>query len=132
MTNYYNFGNVGTFVNKSNIKNVKINVSDADKVTLSNDKLYVDGKLYVDKNLKNKEVVSIIIEGNVQTVESMRDVIVHGDVVGGVRAMRDVEIKGSVAGNVDAGRDVEIGKNVINGKINAGRDIEVYGKIDVK
>lgn len=131
MTNYYNFGNVGTFENKSNVKKIKVNVSNADKVTFSNGELYIDGELYTDENLKNKEVVSIVIEGNVKEVESLRDVIVHGDVVL-AKAMRDVDIKGSVAGNVDAGRDVEIGKNVINGKINAGRDIEVYGKIDVK
>lgn len=127
MSKYVNFGNVGVFGNNGGIKNVKIDASDVRKVKCEDGKLFMDGRLYEDENLKDKEIVSIIIEGNVTFVNSNVDVEVHGDVSGSVRAMRDVDIKGSVVGNIDAGRDVEIGKDVVNGSVDAGRDVEVGG-----
>lgn len=88
-------------------------------VTVKNNKLYLDGKLYDGEDLADKEIVMIVIEGGVDTVTSDIDVTVNGDVTE-VHAMRDVECSGDIT-SANAGRDIECDGSITNAK--AGRDI---------
>lgn len=93
-------------------------------VSVVNGKIYLDGKEYKPTNEdgteREIEVVQLIINGNVNTVDSTVDVSVNGE-VGTVRAGRDVQIEGNV-NSVSAGRDIDVDGD-IKGNAKAGRDI---------
>ena len=103
-----------------NGKTIKI-PGGARSLTVSNGKVYVDGKLY--KDLENAQI-TIIVEGSVGTVMSDGSVQCK-DVGGNVTAGSYVECD-DVNGDVKAGSYVEA--ESIKGSVKAGSYIEYHGK----
>lgn len=133
MGKYFNFGKVFSMGNNVSISGSDVNINgksikvpNGSSVSVVNGVLYVDGKKWEDEELEDKQIVQLVIQGNVGNVNSSVDVCIEGDVTGDVSASRDVDIRKGVHGNIHASRDVEVGKDV-NGNIKAGRDVEVEG-----
>ena len=107
---------------RATINGVEIDIPAGSSITVTNNHIFINGKSYNDKDskIKDKEIVQIVINGDVGNVESDIDVICK-NVNGSVNCGRDCDISGDVTGNVSAGRDIDCHK--IGGSANAGRDI---------
>ena len=134
MSKYMNFGNAqyigkGVSVNMSrnniNVNGVNIKVPNGASISVENGVLYIDGKKYEGEEVQDKEVVSVVIEGNVGNVNCACDITVNGNINGDIRASRDVDVK-NIIGNINAGRDVDVDGDV-TGRVSAGRDIDIDG-----
>lgn len=88
-------------------------------VVVKNNKLYLDGKLYDGDDMKNVQIVTVVIEGGAETVHSDKDVVINGNATE-VHAMRDVDCTGDITA-ATAGRDIDCGGKITTAK--AGRDI---------
>lgn len=106
--------------NKTIINGVEIKVPRNADISIVNNNIYINGELYVNEDIKNKEIIKIVINGDVGNVKSDIDIEcknVNGDVDCG----RDCDINGDISGSVIAGRDIDCKK--IGGNARAGRDI---------
>lgn len=108
-------GNGRTVVN-----GVEINAPKGASISIINNQIYVNGKPYNDERLNKKEIVQLVINGDVGSIKTDVDVICR-NVNGDIDCGRDCDIKGDVSGNIIAGRDIDC-KN-IGGSAKAGRDI---------
>ena len=102
-----------------NINGVKINVPNGANVTVNDNGVFINGKKYESKELDNKEVVKLVINGDVCDVDCSCDVECN-DVYGNVKAGRDVSCK-NVGKTVTASRDIDVVN--VSGDCKAGRDI---------
>ena len=109
-------------------------------VSISNDKIYIDGKLYKsDFEPEKNTIYNITINGNVNKIESNGDVIVNGNAndfieangdvtingdhkLGSISAGGDIVVDGNNTGNIFAGGDVIVKKNN-EGNISSGGDV---------
>lgn len=106
--------------NKTVINGIEINVPKGSNISIVGNKIYVDGKPYINDKLVDKEIVQIIINGDVGNIECDVDIDCN-NVNGNIKCGRDIDIRGDVTGDVSAGRDIDCKK--INGNARAGRDI---------
>lgn len=97
-------------------------------ICVKNGKIYLDGKLYEEDELKDKNFDgNIIIEGTVRNIDAV-NVTVNGKVSGDIDATT-ITVYGNVCGNID-GTTVEVGGD-IGGDIDA-TTINVYGTNKIK
>lgn len=94
-------------------------------ITIDNNKIYVDGKLFNGhRDLENKyKPISIVIEGDVESIETECSVSVNGNVKGKICAGGSISINGDVEGNLNAGGSVKI-KGAHSGSIVAGGSVK--------
>lgn len=105
------------------IINGKETIIRGENVSICGSRIFVDGQEYsdVDGLYKDSNVISITIEGNVNSIDCNGDVTVRGN-VDSIRADGNVNIDGSVEGNVNAGGNCNIAGNH-TGRINAGGNV---------
>lgn len=89
------------------------------KVTVSNNRIIVDGKV-ATKNIPNG--TTVIVEGNAEYVESDGFVTVNGN-SNNVNCSGSCSVTGNVHGTVHAGGSVNCGK--VGGGVNAGGSVYV-------
>ena len=112
--------NIFQLGNKTMINGIEIDVPKNASISVRNNKVYINGKLYEDEKIKGKEIIKIVINGDVGSVKSDVDIECR-NVNGDVDCGRDCDINGDVGGSVIAGRDIDCDK--IGGNAKAGRDI---------
>ncbi len=84
-------------------------------VSVINNKVYVDGKLYEDFSENKEKNIKITIEGDIQTVKlDCGDITVHGNANSVTNVNGDIKINGDVAGNVKT-TNGDISAHSING-----------------
>ncbi len=119
------------------INNKRIEVPNGSSISVINNEVYVDGKLWVDKDsmsdiAKENPQITIKIEGDVGSLTSSGSVEVSGKVNGDISAKGSVTC-GDVSGSVSAGSLVKVNGNVGH-DVDAGSYAEirgdVYGDID--
>ena len=77
------------------------NTPDGASVSVINNKVYVDGKLYEDFSENKEKNIKITIEGDIQAVKvDCGDITVHGNANSVTGVNGDIKINGDVAGNV--------------------------------
>lgn len=117
------------------INGKKMNIS-GNNICISNDRVYVDGKLISDEEAK--EPVKLIVEGDLLTIKTEGDVEVNGNVQGDLKAGGSVN-SGDVGGSLKAGGSVHSGD--VNGSVKAdgsvhcgdvGGDIEADGSVSYR
>lgn len=88
--------------NTCKVNGKTINVPSGASVSVSNGKVYINGKEYTEEGLGNKEVVHLTINvtGDVKNVEAGCDLVINGNVNGNVKSGRSAEISGNVNGDV--------------------------------
>jgi hypothetical protein len=88
------------------------------KVQITNNKIYIDGKLLDESHLEDAKVFNIIVDGPLSKldVENAESIEIKGD-VGSVKTTNgNVQVSGSVNGDV----------KTVNGNVNA---INIDGKV---
>jgi hypothetical protein len=146
---YTNFGSCISIGNNSsvsmnngevNINGKTIKVPNNANISVNNGVLYVNGKKYEDKELENKEVIAITIEGNVNKLDckcaatvngniskgaySEGSMTVNGDIEGGIGCGGSCTVEGKVNGNVDCGGCCIVAGGQV-GNIDAGGSVRV-------
>lgn len=101
------------------VNGVKINVPKGANVRIENGEVYINGKKYEGEDLKGKEVVNLIVVGEVNKVECLGSVTVNGKVGGAIDCGGSVSVSGDAEGHIDCGGSVSI-KGKHNGRIVAG------------
>lgn len=108
------------------VNGVRINVPSGSNISIIDGQVYVDGKPYESEDLKDKSVVTLIIDGNVNNVTSDVSVTCR-NVEGNVKAGTSVTCD-NVKGNVVAGTSISC--DDISGDAKAGTSIncdEIHG-----
>lgn len=107
-------------------RNGKTITVQGNNVSISNNKIIIDGKEYKD-GFKEEPgcIYNITVEGNVDTVECNGDATIKGSVNCDMIVNGDIELRGDHSGgNISAGGDIEIyGNNT--GNVSAGGDVEI-------
>jgi hypothetical protein len=103
-----------------------IEVPNSANITINNGALFINGKKYEDKDLDNKQIIDITIEGNVGKLDCGGSVTVKGNVIGSIDCGGSAEVEGDVVGNIDCGGsckvygshtgDIDAGGSVRTGK----------------
>ena len=81
-------------------------------ISINNNKIYVDGKLYTDNEQFKEGYVlgNITIQGNVQSINCSGDVVVNGTVNGNISTSGDVTVRGTHNGDINCAGDVIVKK----------------------
>lgn len=103
------------------VNGVEINVPDGANVSIINGEVFINGQPYNGKELNNKKVVNIIINGDVGNIKCSGSVTAHN-------VKGNVDCGGSckcwnVDGSVDAGGSVNCGE--VMGSVDAGGSIRM-------
>ena len=90
--------------NRVSINGRTIEVPNGRNLSIINNKVYVDGKLYdTDKEFPETKVFNIVIEGNVEKVENEEGSITVNGSAGSISAVNgNVSVGGSVSGSVSS------------------------------
>lgn len=111
--------------NRVNVNGIEIDVPNGSSVSVQNGTVYIDGKKYENEELKDKQVVNLIVNGNPKNVSASNlevngtvknsidasgNVTVYGDMEASIDAMGNVTINGSHTGKIDAMGNVITGK----------------------
>lgn len=80
-----------------------LNLSVNGSVYANNEELEFEGSELIEDHR-----IQLIINGNVNNLECEGDVIVNGDVTGGIECEGDVEIHGNHTGKIECDGDVDI------------------------
>ncbi|WP_024622487.1 hypothetical protein [Metaclostridioides mangenotii] len=96
--------------NRVNVNGVEIDIPNGSSVSIQNGTVYIDGKKYENEELKDKQVVNLIVNGNPQNV-SATNVEVNGTVKQSIDASGNVTVYGDMEASIDA-----MGNVTINGK----------------
>nr|WP_312985445.1 hypothetical protein [Clostridioides sp.] len=111
--------------NRVNVNGIEINIPNGSSVSVQNGTVYIDGKEYKNEELKDKQIVNLIVNGDPQNVNASNvevngtvknnidasgNVTVYGDMEANIDAMGNVTINGSHTGKIDAMGNVITGK----------------------
>jgi|GEM_PF-766141 len=111
--------------NRVNVNGIEIEVPSGSSVSIQNGTVYVDGKEYENEELKDKQIVNLIVNGdpnnvsasNVEvngtvknSIDASGNVTVYGDMEANIDAMGNVTINGSHTGKIDAMGNVITGE----------------------
>ncbi len=104
-------------MNTINVNGKTFHVPNARSISVVNDKIYVDGKLFNTEEDDSKKI-NIVIDGNVDSisVESCDKIEIIGDVNCHLEAGGSVTVGGSVYKDVQAGGSLKCGD--IGGNVN--------------
>lgn len=113
-----------------NVNGVTIEVPEGASVSVSNGKVYINGKEYTENGLDELNVVHLTINatGDVRKVESDVNVVIEGNVFGNVEAGVNATISGNVIGDVEAGVKARIEGNQ-TGSVKSGVSVNIGTKI---
>lgn len=116
----------GSSVHMSNsnvtVNGVSIKVPKNASVSVVNGKVFVNGKEYNGEELQNKQVVNLIIIGDVSNVNCNGSVNVYGNVNSSIDCGGSISVDGSVTGDIDCGGSSKVGGYHI-GNIDAGGSV---------
>ena len=81
-------------------------------ISIDNNRIYVDGKLYIDEGQFKEGYVlgNITIQGNVQNINCSGDVVINGTVNGNISTSGDVTVRGTHSGDINCAGDVIVRK----------------------
>lgn len=109
-----------------NINGKTIKVPNNANVLVKNGTLYVNGERYEDKELENKEVIAITIEGNVNKLDCKCAATVNGNVSKGAYSEGSMTVNGDVEGGIDCGGSCTV-ESQVKGNIDCGGSCIVAG-----
>lgn len=127
-----NFNNVhhSSIITKNGVSKVTINgktrVIKGNNISISNNKIYVDGKEYIDEegeDLFSSKVINITIEGDVESIDCAGDLSIKGN-CGDVDCAGSCRINGDVNGDIDCAGSCNITGNHV-GKIDACGSVNI-------
>lgn len=111
-------------MSRTTINGVEINVPSGASICIINNKVYINGEEYKGEDLKEKEIVNVIINGEVGDISCSNSVEVHGNVLGDIEAGNSVRVEGDAKGNIDCGNSVRI-EGSHTGTIDAGGSVKI-------
>lgn len=116
--------------NKCVVNGKTINVPSGATVSVSNGKVYVNGKEYVEDGLDKLEVVhlTVNIEGDARRVDSECEVVINGNVNGSIDSGMNVTVNGDVDGDISSGMSLTIKGNQ-TGSANSGMSMSIGTKV---
>lgn len=102
-----------------NVNGKVYNIPNGKSISVINDKVFVDGKLFAGEEDSNVKTINITIEGNVDTVEvdSCNKLEINGDVNGPLITGGSATVSGNVSQGVQTGGSLKCGD--IGGNVNA-------------
>lgn len=125
MEKFINFGNcISMSRNSVTINGETIKVPNGANVSVINGELFINGKKHKDEKLKDKQIVNIIIEGNVKNIDCQGSVTVNGNVDGNIDCGGSVSVTGMMEGDIDCGGSCNI-KGGHKGSIDAGGSVSI-------
>lgn len=95
---------------KVNVNGVTIKTPSNASISVVNGKVYVNGKRYDGEELKDKQVVNVIIQGDVKDIECDGNVTINGDTNGHIKCGGNCSVSGSHRGSINAGGNVITGR----------------------
>lgn len=100
--------------NKVVINGVEIKNIPNGNISISNGKIFVDGKEFDSENMNLSEnnTINIFITGNVGSIQCNGSVDVKGNVIGNIDCGGNVTVEHDVNGDVDCSGSVKIGGSV--------------------
>ena len=108
----FNRGNSSIiYNNKAIVNGVKIDIPEGASVSIRNNKVFINGEEYKSKELENKELANIIVNGNAGNISCDNSVEVKGNVKGIISCGNSVSISGNHIGTIDA-NNVHVGKKI--------------------
>lgn len=102
----------------------RISVPNGSSVSINNGEIFVNGEKYEDDKLKYKEIVHLIVNGDVGSIVSDVSVEINGNVDGDIDAGTSVKVNGNMIGDIDSGTSTTVYGNQ-TGKIEAGTSIKI-------
>lgn len=110
--------------NKCIVNGKKINLPPGN-VNIINNEIFVNGKKFIPEGLNDEQIITVKIEGDVDSVQTEGEVTVKGN-VGKIKCGCSVEVTGNVNGNIDCGNSVSI-KGDMTGDIDCGNSVNIKG-----
>lgn len=119
--NINNSINYSSIITKNGVNKVTINgvtrIIKGNNISIKNNKIFVDGKEYIDKenvDLMSSKIINITINGDVESIDTTGDLNIIGN-CGNIDCAGSCTIEGDVNGNIDCAGSCDInGKHIGN------------------
>lgn len=117
--------------NKVVINGVEIKNIPNGNISISNGKIFVDGKEFDSANvsLSENNTINIFITGNVGNIQCNGSVDIKGNVSGSIECGGSVTVGNNTYGNIDCSGNVTVERDV-NGDIDCSGSVKIGGSVD--
>lgn len=122
--------NHSSIITKNGVSKVTINgvtrIIKGNNISIQNNKIFVDGKEYIDEeniDLMSSKIINITINGDIESIDTAGDLNVIGN-CGNIDCAGSCKIEGDVNGDIDCAGSCNInGKHI--GKIDACGSVSI-------